>query len=91
MGHPAVAEAAVVPVLHPKWAERPLAVVVLKQGKLATADELISYIAPQFAKWWLPDAIEFTAAIPRTSAGKFQKSALREQFRDYYLNNQVPS
>ena len=86
MGHPAVAEAAVVPVVHPKWAERPLAVVVLKQGKLVTADELISYIAPQFAKWWLPDAIEFTAAIPRTSAGKFQKSALREQFRDYYLN-----
>jgi fatty-acyl-CoA synthase len=86
MGHPAVAEAAVVPVVHPKWAERPLAVVVLKEGKRATADELLEYIAPQFAKWWLPDAIHFDTAIPRTSAGKFQKTALREKFRDYYLN-----
>lgn len=89
MGHPAVAEAAVVPVAHPKWAERPLAVVVLKEGRRATADELLEYIAPQFAKWWLPDAIEFETAIPRTSAGKFQKTALREKFRDYYLSQKT--
>ncbi|HVU86782.1 MAG TPA: long-chain fatty acid--CoA ligase [Pirellulales bacterium] len=87
MGHPAVAEAAVVPVEHPKWAERPLAVVVLKPNKQATPAELIEFLAPSFAKWWLPEGVEFVAEIPRTSAGKFLKSALREQFRDYYKTN----
>ena len=86
MGHPCVAEAAVVAVPHPKWDERPLAVVVLKAGALATKDDLIAFLAPQFAKWWLPDAIEFAAEIPRTSVGKFKKSALRDQYRDRYQN-----
>ena len=84
MGHPAVAEAAVIPVLHPKWAERPLAVVVLKPGAEASPEELIDSLRPHFAKWWLPDAVAFATEIPRTSAGKFLKSKLREQFADYY-------
>jgi fatty-acyl-CoA synthase len=84
MGHPCVAEAAVVAVPHPKWDERPLAVVVLKPGAQATRDDLIAYLAPQFAKWWLPDAVEFAAEIPRTSVGKFKKSVLRDQYRDRY-------
>jgi fatty-acyl-CoA synthase len=84
MGHPCVAEAAVVAVPHPKWDERPLAVVVLKPGTQATRDDLIAYLAPQFAKWWLPDAVEFAAEIPRTSVGKFKKSVLRDQYRDRY-------
>jgi fatty-acyl-CoA synthase len=84
MGHPAVAEAAVVAVPHPKWDERPLAAIVLKPGQHATADELREYLAPNFARWWLPDAFEFVSEIPRTSVGKFRKSALREQFRDRY-------
>ncbi|HKT81482.1 MAG TPA: long-chain fatty acid--CoA ligase [Vicinamibacterales bacterium] len=84
MGHPCVAEAAVVAVPHPKWDERPLAVVVMKPGQSATAEQLLSFIAPQFAKWWLPDAVEFASEIPRTSVGKFKKSVLREQFRDRY-------
>ncbi|MBX7071564.1 MAG: long-chain fatty acid--CoA ligase [Pirellulales bacterium] len=84
MGHPAVAEAAVIPVWHPKWDERPLAAVVLKPGASATGDELRAFLEPQFAKWWLPDAFEFIDAIPRTSAGKFLKSALRERFQDYF-------
>ena len=84
MGHPAVAEAAVIAVPHPKWDERPLAVVVLKPGQTATADELRAYLAPSFAKWWLPDAIEFAKEIPRTSVGKFKKTTLREQYRDHY-------
>jgi fatty-acyl-CoA synthase len=84
MGHPAVAEAAVVAVPHPKWDERPLAVVVLREGKCATREELLAFLAPNFAKWWLPDAVEFAAEIPRTSAGKFKKSVLREQFRGRY-------
>ena len=85
MGHPAVAEAAVVPVEHPRWGERPLAAVVLKPGAKASAVELRDYLAPHFAKFWLPDAFEFIDAIPRTSAGKFKKSELRARFKGYQL------
>lgn len=84
MGHPAVAEAAVVAVPHPKWDERPLAVVVLRQGQNATAQELIQFLEPSFAKWWLPDRIEFVDEIPRTSVGKFKKSVLREKYQELY-------
>ena len=83
MGHPAVAEAAVVPVASAKWSERPLAAVVLKPGASATPDELRAFLAPHFPKFWLPDAFEFVDAIPRTSAGKFQKMELRERFKGY--------
>ena len=85
MGHPAVAEAAVIPIAHPKWDERPLAAVVLKPGAEASAADLQAFLAPRFPKFWLPAAFEFIDAIPRTSAGKFKKSALREQFRNYQL------
>jgi fatty-acyl-CoA synthase len=85
MGHPAVAEAAVIPVMHPKWSERPLAVVVLKPGAAASPAELRAFLAPQFPKFCLPDAFEFIDAIPRTSAGKFKKSELRERYKDYQL------
>jgi fatty-acyl-CoA synthase len=81
MGHPAVAEAAVVAIAHPRWGERPLAVVVLKTGHRVSAEELRRHLAPDFAKWWLPDLFEFVDQIPRTSTGKFLKSALRERFR----------
>jgi fatty-acyl-CoA synthase len=80
MAHPAVAEAAVIAVPHEKWAERPLAVVVLKEGQSATEDELRDFLAPKFAKWWLPDHFEFVSEIPKTAVGKFKKTALREQF-----------
>ena len=85
MGHPAVAEAAVIPVASEKWSERPLAAVVLKPGATASPAELRAFLAPQFAKFWLPDAFEFIDAIPRTSAGKFKKSELRDRFKDYRL------
>jgi fatty-acyl-CoA synthase len=84
MGHHAVAEAAVIAVPHPKWDERPLAIVVLKPGQSATADELRAFLAPNFAKWWLPDAIEFAPEIPRTSVGKFRKTTLRDKYHDRY-------
>ncbi len=87
MGHPAVAEAAVIPVTHPKWSERPLATVVLKPGATATPAELRAFLESQFPKFWLPDAFEFIDAIPRTSAGKFKKSALRERYKDYQLSS----
>ena len=83
MGHPAVAEAAVIPVASAKWIERPLAAVVLKPGSAATPQELKAFLAPQFAKFWLPDDFAFIDAIPRTSAGKFKKSELRDRFKDY--------
>jgi len=75
-----VAEAAVIAIPDEKWAERPLAAVVLREGAAASADELREFLAPQFAKWWLPDRVEFVAEIPKTSVGKFRKTALREQF-----------
>ncbi len=83
MGHPAVAEAAVIAVPHPKWVERPLAAVVAKEGAKVTAHELREYLGERFARWSVPDAIEFVTEIPRTAAGKFLKSALRARFKDY--------
>jgi fatty-acyl-CoA synthase len=83
MGHPAVKEAAVVGVPHPKWSERPLAAVVLKEGAAVTPEELRAFLAKSFAKWQLPDAFVFLEALPRTSVGKFKKTALREQFADW--------
>jgi fatty-acyl-CoA synthase len=83
MGHPAVKEAAVIGVAHPKWQERPLAVVVLNEGAKAEASELREFLAAKFAKWQLPDAFVFAKEIPRTSVGKFRKMALREQFVDW--------
>jgi fatty-acyl-CoA synthase len=80
MGHPAVAEAAVIAVPDEKWAERPLAVVVLRAEASATGDELREFLAPSFAKWWLPDRFEFVDEIPKTGVGKFRKTALREMF-----------
>jgi fatty-acyl-CoA synthase len=85
MGHPAVKEAAVVAVPHPKWAERPLAAVVLREGAKATQEELREYLLARVAKFSVPDAIVFVEAIPRTTTGKFLKSALRERFKNYAL------
>jgi fatty-acyl-CoA synthase len=83
MGHPAVREAAVIGVPHPKWQERPLAVVVLKEGARATPEQLRSFLATKFAKWQLPDAFAFAGEIPRTSVGKFLKLKLRQQYADW--------
>ena len=82
MAHPAIAEAAVIAIPHEKWDERPLAVCVLREGQTATPDELREFLAPNFAKFWLPDAFEFVDEIPKTAVGKFRKTALREQFAE---------
>jgi fatty-acyl-CoA synthase len=84
VAHPAVLEAAVIAAPHPKWDERPLAVVVLKPGQSVTADALREHLAPQFAKFWLPDAVLFVDAIPKTSTGKMLKATLREQYQNYF-------
>jgi fatty-acyl-CoA synthase len=85
MGHPKVLEAAVIAVPHERWVERPLACVVPKpefKGQL-TADEVLDYLRPRVAKWWLPDDVVFIEAVPKTSVGKFDKKVLRERFKDW--------
>ena len=87
VGHPKVAEAAVIGIKHPKWDERPLLVVVLKKDQTATKQEIIDFMEGKIAKWWLPDDVAFVADIPHTATGKIQKVALRDRFRDYVLPN----
>jgi fatty-acyl-CoA synthase len=82
MAHEAVAEAAVIAVPDDRWGERPLAVVVLREGREATADELRAHLGRHYAKWQLPDRFEFIDEIPRTATGKFKKTALRERYVD---------
>lgn len=82
IGHPAVAEACVIAVPHPKWAERPLACVVLRPDAGAVSgDDLIEFLRPKFARWWLPDDVVFVPELPRTGVGKLDKKVLRDQFR----------
>jgi len=74
----------VIAVPHVAWGERPIAAVVLKPGASATAAELRAFLAPRFPKFWLPDAFEHVETIPRTAAGKFKKTELRERFRQAF-------
>ncbi|GEJ56049.1 long-chain fatty acid--CoA ligase [Anaeromyxobacter diazotrophicus] len=83
MGHPAVREAAVVAVPHPRWGERPVAAVALREGAHAGPEELRAYLEPRFARFWLPDGFVFVPQIPRTATGKFLKSAVRELLKDW--------
>ena len=83
MGHPAVKEAAVVAVQHPKWQERPLAAVVLEEGARVTSHELREFLAVKFAPWQLPDAIVFVTALPHTPTGKLLKKEVRKQFKNW--------
>jgi len=85
MAHPAVAEAAVIGVSHPKWSERPLACVVVAQGQSVTKEEILEFLDGRVAKWWLPDDIVFIDEVPKTSVGKFSKKDLRDRFSDYVL------
>jgi len=82
-GHPAVAEAAVIGVAHPKWDERPLLLVVKRPGAAVTPEEIIEFLRTQVAKWWLPDEVLFVEALPRGGTGKVQKAALRETYRNH--------
>ena len=85
VGHPKVAEAAVIGVAHPKWDERPLLVVVLKKGETATKEELLGFMQGKIAKWWMPDDVAFVDEIPHNATGKIQKTRLRQQFEGYKL------
>ena len=85
VGHPDVAEAAVIGVRHPKWDERPLLIVVPKKDRRPKKEDLLRFMEGKIAKWWLPDDVVFVSEIPHTATGKIQKLTLREQFRDYRL------
>jgi fatty-acyl-CoA synthase len=84
MGHPKVLEAAVIAVPHDRWVERPIACVVPKpeHREDLTAQEILDYLTPLVAKWWLPDEVVFIDGVPKTSVGKFDKKVLRERFKD---------
>jgi fatty-acyl-CoA synthase len=84
IGHPAVAESCVVAVPHPRWGERPLACVVIRPDAGAVSkSELIEFLRPKFARWWLPDDIIFLPELPRTGVGKLDKKVLRDRFREH--------
>jgi fatty-acyl-CoA synthase len=85
VGHPDVAEAAVIGVRHPKWDERPLLIVVPKKDREPSRAALLDFLRPKVAKWWLPDDVVFVAEIPHTATGKIKKTDLRETYRDYRL------
>jgi acyl-CoA synthetase (AMP-forming)/AMP-acid ligase II len=85
IGCAGVAEAAAVGVRHPKWDERPLLLVVRKQGSDVTPEAILGHLAAHVAKWWLPDEILFVDSLPHTATGKLLKTAIREQYRDYKL------
>jgi fatty-acyl-CoA synthase len=85
MAHPAVAEAAVIGVPHPKWSERPLACVVVAPDAELSAEELLEFLDGRVAKWWLPDDVVFIDEVPKTSVGKFSKKDLRDRFADHVL------
>jgi fatty-acyl-CoA synthase len=85
MGHPDVAQAAVIGVPHPSWQERPLLIAVRKEGRQVGRDELLAHIAGSVARWWLPDDVVFVEALPHTATGKVQKMRLRDEYRNHRL------
>ena len=91
VGHPDVREAAVIGAKHPKWDERPLLVIVLKDGKSANRQAILDYMQGKIAKWWMPDDVQFINEIPHTATGKINKIKLREQFKDYSLPDATKS
>jgi fatty-acyl-CoA synthase len=85
MDHPAVAEAAVIGVAHPKWTERPVLVVVKAAGEEISRDEMLAYFDGKVATWWVPNDVVFVDELPHTATGKISKIELRKQLADYRL------
>ncbi len=86
MGHPAVAEAAVIGIAHPKWTERPLLVAVRAEGEDISKEDLLAWFDGKVATWWVPNDVVFTDELPHTATGKVKKIELRKQFADYQLS-----
>src|SRR4030088_1302678 len=89
VGHPDVAEAAVIGVYHPKWDERPVLILVLKKDQAATREEILGFMQGKVASWWMPDEVIFVDEIPHTATGKIQKTVLRERFKNFVLPGAV--
>jgi fatty-acyl-CoA synthase len=85
MGHPKVAEAAVIAMPHPRWAERPMACVVVAEGQRLTREEVLDYLRERLNSWQVPDDVVFIEEVPKTSVGKFSKKTLRDRFADHVL------
>jgi fatty-acyl-CoA synthase len=85
VAHPAIAEAAVIGVAHPKWDERPIVVAVKKPGQEVSKSDLLRFYEGKIAKWWMPDDVVFVKELPHTATGKLSKLTLRQQFKDYRL------
>jgi len=85
LGHPAIAEAAVIAMPHPKWAERPMLIARLEEGQSLSPEEVNAYLSDKVAKWWLPDDVVFVDDLPHTATGKLSKLTLRERFKDHVL------
>ena len=85
VAHPAVQEAAVIGVPHPKWDERPIVVVVKKAGQDVSKAELLKFFEGKTAKWSMPEDVVFVAELPHTATGKLSKLTLRQQLKDYKL------
>ncbi len=85
MGHPDVAEAAVIAVSHPKWTERPLLVVVPAEGSEVDPADVLAFLKGKVADWWIPEAVEIVDELPHTATGKVLKTELRQQFKGYRL------
>lgn len=86
IAHPNVADAAVIAARHAKWEERPLLIVVLKEGKTLSTEDMQEFYEGKVAKWWIPDAVQLTDEIPRNATGKILKTKLRESFGDVLLS-----
>ena len=85
VGHPDIAEAAVIGVPHPRWGERPLLILVRKEGGDAGKQEILDWLKDRVAKWWVPDDVVYVDEIPHTATGKIQKTELRKRFKDYVI------
>jgi fatty-acyl-CoA synthase len=88
IAHPAIAEAAVIGVHHPKWDERPIVVAVKRDGHDVSREELLRFYEGKIAKWWMPDDVVFVAELPHTATGKLSKLTLRQQLKDYRLKTE---
>jgi fatty-acyl-CoA synthase len=85
VAHPAVQEAAVIGIRHPKWDERPIVVAVKKTDQALSREDLLKFYEGKIAKWWMPDDVVFVEELPHTATGKLSKLTLRERFKDYRL------
>jgi len=87
VGHPAVAEACVIGVLHEKWDERPLLLVVKVEGKDLSKEEILAFLEDKVAKWWLPNDVIFVSELPHTATGKLLKTNLRDEYKEHLINS----